>query len=202
MYRLSGRYGAKVVPKIVEREQSRIDLIFEIDEGKPTKINKIIFVGNEHFTSSRLASVILTKETCWYNFFSSDDTYDPDRLNFDKELLRRYYREQGYADFKVDSVVAELDPDDQEFYITYTLDEGKRYRLGDVKVTIELPKLKMECLKEVITIQKGDWFNSKEIEKSIEKLVHLIGEKGFAFVEIEPAFKRNPETCTRCWLYY
>ncbi|MBY0500953.1 MAG: outer membrane protein assembly factor BamA [Alphaproteobacteria bacterium] len=196
MYRLSGRYGAKVEPKIIEREQSRVDLIFEISEGKLTQINKIIFVGNNRFSSSQLGSVILTKESRWYRFFSSDDTYDPDRLSFDKELLRRYYRQHGYADFKVESVVAELDPDEQEFYITYTIDEGQRYRFGHVNIIIELPRLKAQGLKEVITVEKDEWFNSKEIEKTIDKLSGLIGEKGFAFVEIEPKFKRNPETLT------
>ncbi|MDZ4323302.1 MAG: POTRA domain-containing protein, partial [Alphaproteobacteria bacterium] len=87
MYRLSGRYGAKVVPTLVEREQSRVDLIFEITEGSPTRINKIIFVGNDHFSASHLESLIMTKETRWYRFFSSDDTYDPDRLSYEKELL-------------------------------------------------------------------------------------------------------------------
>jgi outer membrane protein insertion porin family len=196
MYRLSGRYGAKVEPKIVEREQNRIDLIFEINEGKLTRINKIIFVGNNQFSASKLESIILTKETHWYRFFSSDDTYDPDRLSYDKELLRRYYHEQGYADFKVDSVVAELDPDNQEFYITYTLDEGKRYQFGNVKVAIELPNLKLDSLQDLITPVKGEWFNSKEIEKTIDKLNTAIGEKGFAFVEIEPKLKRNCENLT------
>jgi outer membrane protein insertion porin family len=196
MYRLSGRYGAKVVPKIVEREQNRVDLIFEISEGNLTRINKIIFVGNNHFSTSRLKSVILTRESRWYRFFSSDDTYDPDRLAYDKELLRRYYHEHGYADFKVDSVVAELDPDEQEFYITYTLDEGPRYCFGDVKLTINLPKLKPDGLNELITLEKGEWFDSKEIERVVDKLNMAIGEKGFAFVEIEPKLNRHPETLT------
>lgn len=194
MYRLTGRYGAKVEPKIIEREQNRIDLVFEIKEGQPTRINKIIFVGNEHFSTSRLESVILTKESHWYRFFSSDDTYDPDRLSFDKELLRRYYHEQGFADFKVDSVVAELDPDAQEFYITYTIDEGPRYKFGDLKITNNLRHLKLENLDKVITFEKGEWFNSKDIEKSMDKLNLAIGEKGFAFVEIEPKLTRCPET--------
>lgn len=196
MYRMMGRYGAKVIPKIVEREQNRVDLIFEITEGKLTRINKIIFVGNERFSASQLQSVVLTQETRWYRFFSNDDNYDPDRLSFDKELLRRYYREHGYADFKVESVVAELDPDEQEFYITYTVNEGKRYRFGDVKITVELPKLKPQGLKENIVIEKGEWFNSKEVEKSIDKITQAISEQGFAFIEIEPKFKRNPETLT------
>lgn len=197
MYRLSGRYGAKVEPKIIEREESRVDLVFEINEGKPTHINKIIFLGNNQFSSGRLQSVIMTKESRWYRFFSTDDTYDPDRLAFDKELLRRYYREHGYADFKVESVVAELDPDDQEFYITYTLNEGPRYRFGDVKVTVQLPKLNPSCLNTgIILFEKGEWFNSKEVEKTVDKLVNAIGEQGFAFVEVEPQFKRNLETLT------
>ncbi|MBS0271237.1 MAG: outer membrane protein assembly factor BamA [Proteobacteria bacterium] len=196
MYRLSGRYGAKVVPKIVEREQSRVDLIFEITEGKPTRINKIIFVGNNHFSTSRLESTILTKESHWYRFFSSDDTYDPDRLSYDKELLRRYYHQHGYADFKVDSVVAELDPDDQEFYITYTLTEGKRYALGDIKIVNKLPNLKLDNMNELVALQTGEWFDSKAIERSVDRLNMAIGEKGFAFVEIEPKLKRNPEALT------
>ncbi len=196
MYRLSGRYGAKVEPKIVEREENRVDLVFEIKEGQLTRINKIIFVGNEHFSSSRLESVILTKESHWYRFFSTDDTYDPDRLAYDKELLRRYYHEQGFADFKVDSVVAELDPDAQEFYITYTISEGKRYKFGTVKITNKLPRLKVGGLHELITIEKDEWFNSKEVEKSIDKLNLAIGEKGFAFVEIEPKFHRCSKTLT------
>ncbi len=196
MYRLSGRYGAKVEPKIVEREQNRVDLIFEINEGSLTRINKIIFVGNHRFSLSRLKSVILTRESRWYRFFSSDDTYDPDRLAYDKELLRRYYHHHGYADFKVDSVVAELDPDAQEFYITYTLDEGAKYCFGEVKLTINLPKLKPDGLKELITLEKGEDFDSKEIERVVDKLNMAIGERGFAFVEIEPKLKRHPETLT------
>jgi outer membrane protein insertion porin family len=196
MYRLSGRYGAKVEPKIIELEQSRVDLIFEITEGKPTRINKIIFVGNNTFSASRLETVIMTKESRWWRFFSTDDTYDPDRLAFDKELLRRYYRQQGYADFKVESVVAELDPDEQEFYITYTLDEGPRYLFGDVTVTILIPKLQRGCLNDVITFEKGEWFNSKEVETTVDKLITAIGERGYGFVEIEPKFKRNPKTLT------
>lgn len=196
MYRLSGRYGAKVEPKIIEREENRVDLIFEITEGKLTRINKIIFVNNSHFSSSKLASIILTKETRWYRFFSSDDTYDPDRLSFDKELLRRYYHEQGFADFKVDSVVAELDPDEQEFYITYTLNEGKRYKFGNVTVTVNLRGLEAPGLKKHITVEEGNWFDSREIERIGDRMTMAIGEKGFAFVEIEPKIKRNNETLT------
>jgi outer membrane protein insertion porin family len=196
MYRVSGRYGAKVEPKIIEREQNRVDLIFEVTEGRTTRVHKIIFVGNERFSSSRLESIILTKESRWYRFFSTDDNYDPDRLAYDKELLRKYYYEQGYVDFKVCSTVAELDPDSQEFYITYTVEEGKRYQFGDVKISVDLPKVKLQGLQELVEIKKGDWFNSREVEKTIDKLNTCIGEQGFAFLEIEPKLKRNTDLCT------
>jgi outer membrane protein insertion porin family len=196
MYRLSGRYGAKVEPKIIEREQNRVDLIFEITEGQPTKINKIIFVGNNRFSASRLESVILTKETRWYRFFSSDDTYDKDRLAYDNELLRKFYYEQGYADFKVNSTVAELDPETQEFYITYTIDEGNRYQFGNVKLTVQLPKVQLQGLQDLISFEQGEYFNSKAVEKTIDRLNTAIGEQGYAFIEIEPKLKRNPELCT------
>lgn len=196
MYRLSGRYGARVEPKIVEREQNRVDVVFEITEGKATQINKIIFVGNCSFSDSRLESVILTKESRWYRFMSSDDLYDPDRLSYDKELLRKYYYEQGYVDFKVTSTVAELDPDCQEFYITYTLSEGKRYQLGNVCLKVELCKADQQWLQSLVNLKTGDWFNSRDVERTIDKLNAAIGERGFAFVEIEPKLHRNPETCT------
>ena len=196
MYRLSGRYGAKVEPKVVEREQNRVDLVFEINEGKPTHINKIIFVGNKQFSNSRLERVIMTKESHWYRFFSTDDTYDPDRLSFDKELLRRYYNEHGYADFTVESAVAELDPDDQEFYVTYTLNEGQPYTFGDVKVTVNLPNITCGGMDQLVTFEKGDCFSSKEVERTVEGLTISLGEKGYAFVEIEPRLKRNPKTMT------
>ncbi len=191
MYRLSGRYGAKVVPKIVELEENRVDLVFEIKEGNLTKVQKIIFVGNDRFSDSTLESVIMTRESSWYRFFSSDDTYDPDRLAYDKELLRRYYHEHGYADFKIDSVVAELEPDDQEFYITYTLTEGKRYRFGDIKTTVNLPRFKPCDLQGLITFHKGDWFNSRDVEKTIDALNKALGEKGYAFIDIQPKVTRN-----------
>ncbi|MBA3813645.1 MAG: outer membrane protein assembly factor BamA [Alphaproteobacteria bacterium] len=195
MYRVSGRYGAKVEPKIIEREQNRVDLVFEVTEGKATRVHKIIFVGNQRFSASRLESIILTKETRWYRFFSTDDNYDPDRLAYDKELLRKYYYEQGYVDFKVCSTVAELDPDTQEFYITYTIEEGKRYQFGEVKIKVDLPKMKLQGLDSLVTVGKGDWFNSREVEKIIDTLNTTIGEQGFAFIEIEPKLKRNPTTC-------
>lgn len=196
IYRLSGRYGAKIEPKIVEREQNRVDLVFEIDEGKTTRIDRIIFVGNHRFSESRLESVIMTKETRWYRFFTSDDTYDPDRMAYDRELLRKYYLNNGYADFKVVSVVAELDPDSQDFYITYTMDEGEVYEFGDVKIVNNLPKFDASKLEGEITFSQGDTYNLREVEKTIDNLNRSVGDQGFAFIDIEPKADKDPKTHT------
>ena len=196
IYRLSGRYGAKVEPKIVERAQNRVDLVFEIEEGKPTRIDRIIFVGNQRFSESRLESIIMTKETRWYRFFTTDDTYDPDRMAYDRELLRKYYLNNGFADFKVISVVAELDSDSQDFYITYTLDEGEVYTFGDVKIINNLSKFDASQLNNEITFSPGDTYRLRDVEKTIDNLNRAVGDQGFAFIEIEPKAEKDPKTHT------
>ncbi len=115
IYRRSGRFAAKVEPKVIQLPQNRVDLVFEIKEGPLTEIRRITFIGNDVFSDSDLRSVVRTKESAWYRFLSSDDSYDPDRLTFDRELLRRYYLTKGYADFRVLSAIAELAPDREGF---------------------------------------------------------------------------------------
>lgn len=194
MYRLKGHFAAIVTPKIIDRDQNRVDVVLEITEGTATKVSKIFFVGNKHFSEGKLEESIQTKESRWYRFFSNDDNYDPDRVAYDKELLRLFYLEHGYADFKVKSVVAELTPDKKEFFITYTLDEGSRYEFSSVDVASKIPKVDPKTLKGVVKIQKGDWFNNKEIEKSVDALTHELGKQGYAFVEINPNVVKDPQT--------
>ena len=122
LYRRTGRFAATVEPKIIQLPQNRVDLIFEIDEGQPTGIRRISFVGNREYSDRALRGIIQTTETRWYQFLSSNDTYDPDRLTFDRELLRRHYLRNGFADFRVVSAVAELTPDRKDFFITFTID--------------------------------------------------------------------------------
>ena len=119
LYRLSGRFAAQVVPKIIRRDQNRVNLVFEIDEGPLSKIRNISFIGNKNFSDSELATVINTREYAFWKILTSTDTYDPDRLSYDRELLRRFYLNKGYVDFKVLSAVAELTPDQKDFVITF-----------------------------------------------------------------------------------
>ena len=138
IYRRGGRYSAQVNPKVIQLDQNRIDLVYEIQEGPVAKVRKIAFIGNDNFTGETLSKIIRTEETRWYKFLTSDDKYDPERLQYDQELLRRFYTSQGFADFQVKSAVAELSPAKDAFYITFTLDEGKKYQFGTVTINSAL----------------------------------------------------------------
>jgi outer membrane protein insertion porin family len=196
LYRRSGRFGATVEPKIVQLPQNRVDLIFEIVEGATTGVRRITFIGNKHFSDSTLKETIATKESRWYRFLSSSDTYDPDRVTYDRELLRRYYLSRGYADFRVVSAVAELAPDRKQFYITFTIEEGEQYRFGKVDLVTSLKALDPNALKPLLTIHEGEIYNVNKIDNSIDALVYAAGTKGYAFVDVHPRVKRDREART------
>lgn len=194
LYRQSGRFAATVDPKIISLPQNRVDVVFEINEGPITTVETIRFVGNKAFDDGDLREVIRTKQSRWWRFLSSDDTYDPDRLALDRDLLRRFYLSKGYVDFRVDSTIAELSPDRREFIVTFTVEEGERYRIGSVKVASSLPGLDAEKIKKDVTLQEGDWYDANQVEKSIERLSDSAGTLGYAFVEVRPRIERNRET--------
>ncbi len=194
LYRRSGRFAATVEPKVIELPQNRVDLVFEISEGKLTSVRNIRFVGNKQFDDSRLRDIIRTKETRWYRFLSGDDTYDPDRLTFDRELLRRFYLSKGYADLKVVSAVAELTPNREDFFITFTVEEGARYRFGEIGIEANLRGLDSESVRQTLEIEEGKWFDSSKLDKTIDDLTETVGTLGYAFVEIRPRIDRNRET--------
>ena len=196
LYRRSGRFAATVEPKVIELEQNRVDLAFEINEGPVTGIKSINFVGNRVFSDGRLREEIATSESSFWNFLSSSDTYDPDRLTFDRELLRRFYLSEGYADFRVVSVVAELTPDREGFIVTFTLEEGPRYRFGLIDITTTLRNLDPEALREDLTVEEGDWYDASAIEESIDNLTERVGTLGYAFVDIRPRADRDREALT------
>jgi outer membrane protein insertion porin family len=196
VYRRSGRFAATVDPKVVQLPQNRVDLIFEINEGPTTGIRKIDFIGNRAFSDSRLQDAIVTKQSRWYRFLSSDDIYDPDRLTLDREQLRKFYLARGYADFRVVSAVAELTEDRKDFFVTFTVDEGERYRFGEIDLTTTLRNLDPAELKPLITTRTGDVYNADEVENTIERLTFALGQRGYAFVDIRPRVERNRENLT------
>lgn len=193
VYRRNGRFAATIEPKLIELPQNRVDVVFEIDEGARTGIGRIVFVGNKRFSDSALRGVIQTAESRWYRFLSSDDNYDPDRVTYDREQLRRHYLKNGYADFRVQSAVAELSPDKDAFFLTFTVDEGERYKFSDIKITSSIPNLDPERLNQHLTVETGDWYNADKVEDIVTKLTDELGNLGYAFVEIEPVPKRDRE---------
>ncbi|MEX2643253.1 MAG: outer membrane protein assembly factor BamA, partial [Acetobacterales bacterium] len=157
------------------------------------EVRRINFVGNRVYSDGRLRSEILTSESAWWRFLSTSDNYDPDRLAFDQERLRRFYLGNGYADFEVRSVVAELSPVEKNFFITFTVNEGPRYKVGKVDVTSAIPDLAAESVAPVVEIESGDWYDSEKVEEAIESLTDAVGNQGYAFVDIRPEVQRNAE---------
>ena len=191
MYRHSGRFAATVEPKIVQLDQNRVDLIFEINEGPGTFVKRINFVGNKVFSEKTLQESIQTREERWYRFMSSDDTYDPDRVNYDRDQLRKFYLRNGYGDFRVSSAVAELTPDREGFYITFTVEEGARYKYGNTVIKANLKDVKTDDLTKLLLGRTGAWYNGDEVEKNVQNLTDALGTRGFAFVDVRPLMKRD-----------
>ena len=196
IYRRGGRYNATVEPKIIRLEQGRVDLVFEINEGDVTGIKRITFIGNEHFSDGSLRGKIKTVESAWWRFLSSDDRFDPDRLNLDRELLRKYYLSRGYADFRVDSAVAELSPSRDGFFVTFTIHEGERYKYGKIDVTSRFQGLDVDTLKGYLLMQEGEWYDADEVDKTQTAMADAVGTLGYAFVDVRPNIRRNRDQLT------
>ena len=190
-YRATGRFNVRVEPKVVQLPQNRVDLIFEISEGPLSHIGAVTFVGNRRFSDGDLRDVIATKEHAWWAFLATGDTYDPDRVTYDRELLREHYLRQGFADFRVLSAVAELAPDGQNFLVTFTLDEGVRYRIGEIAVESDIANVDLDRLRALADTKAGAVYDVRDVNRSITAMTEYLGTLGFAFVEIRPQIKRR-----------
>ncbi|MCL6740302.1 outer membrane protein assembly factor BamA [Sphingomonas sp. RB56-2] len=194
LYRRQGRFAATVEPKIVQLDQNRVDLIFEISEGDKSKVRAINIIGNQEYSDGRLRKEMFTKEAGGLlGILKSNDSYDPDRLAADQQKLRAFYLTQGYADFRVVSALAELTPDREDFIITYVIEEGPRYKFGTVEAESELRDFPAEYIKAAVQIKPGSWFNAKQVEDATTGLNELAGLRGYAFADVSPNFDRDAE---------
>ena len=194
LYKRSGRFAATVEPKIVQLDQNRVDLIFEINEGPVSKVRAINIIGNDQYSDDRLRKEMYTRETGGLlGFFRSSDSYDPDRLAADQQKLRAFYLTEGYADFRVVSALAELTPDRRDFVITYVVEEGQRYKFGTVDTESSLRDLNTEVLQRFVRLRPGDWFNAKAVEDTVTGLNEVAGAQGYAFADIVPTYDRDAE---------
>lgn len=193
LYKRQGRFAAQVEPKMVQLPQNRVDVVFEINEGPKSKVRQINILGNEKFSDGELRGEMVTKQARITSFFSSNTSYDPDRLAFDQQKLRQFYLTQGYADFRVVSAVAELTPDQRDFIITYVVEEGQRYTFGEVKVDSQLRDFDSDAMSANLPMKDGDFYNAKSVEDTVEQLTELAGRFGYAFADVQPRFKRDPD---------
>jgi outer membrane protein insertion porin family len=196
IYKRTGYYSATVDPKIIPLDQNRVNLAYEINESGKTAVRSINFVGNTKFTDDALREVISTKQSRWYRFLASDDNYDEDRVKYDEELLRKFYLSKGYADFKVEAAAAELSPDQKDFFMTYTIDEGDRYKVGKVNLENRLTALDPNTITGFVKTTPGEWYNANQIEDSIIGMTDYLADHQFAFVDIKPQIQVNREQRT------
>ena len=194
LYKRGGRFAATVEPKIVQLDQNRVDLVFEIVEGPTSKVRAINIIGNEQYGDGRLRKEMYTKEAGGIlGILKSNDSYDPDRLAADQQKLRAFYLTEGYADFRVVSALAELTPDRRDFVITYVVEEGPRYKFGTIEAESSIRDLSKETIESYIKLRPGDWFNAKAVEDVVSGLSEIAGTQGYAFADINPAYDRDPE---------
>jgi outer membrane protein insertion porin family len=196
LYKRQGRFAASVEPQMVQLSQNRVDIVFEITEGPKSKVRAINIIGNEQFSDGDLKDEMVTQEAGLLKIFSSGTSYDPDRLAFDQQKLRQFYLTQGYADFRVVSAVAELTPDQRDFIITYVVEEGERYKFGEVDVESQIRDFNSEALTASLPMTAGDWYNAKLVEDTVERLQETAGAFGYAFANVQPQFQRSRQNLT------
>lgn len=196
IYKKSGRFTVAVSSQIEQQENNRVKVIFNIKEGPKTGVRKIVFVGNDHYTNSELRSLVLTKESRWFRFLESNDTYDPDRIEVDKHLLKQFYNSVGYADFKVLSVTADLDPTREGFTLTFSIDEGDKYSFGKIYSVNKIANIDNSEIDRFIKNETGNTFNLTRMERLCEKITSYLGGKGYPQVDVYPETIINNETKT------
>ncbi|HEY0115463.1 MAG TPA: outer membrane protein assembly factor BamA, partial [Allosphingosinicella sp.] len=197
LYRRQGRFAARVEPQIVQLDQNRVDVVFEVEEGPRSRVRQINIIGNQAFSDGQLQGEMTTREASLLGFIGGgNDTYDPDRLAFDQAKLRLFYLTNGYADFRVVSAVAELTPDRRDFIITYVVEEGDRYKFGPVVVESNIRDFRSEQLTAVLPMRQGDWYNAKQVEDTVTRFNELAGLFGYAFADVQPQFRRDRESRT------
>jgi outer membrane protein insertion porin family len=196
IYQRTGRFDISVTPKIIELPNNRVDLVFEIREGEKTGVKDLRFVGAQAFSHGRLKEVIKTSQSSWLSFLQTTDIYDPDRVEADRDLLRRFYLKHGYADVRIVSAVGEYDPNIKGFIVTFTIDEGSQYRVGTVEVLSNVRAIDPAVLRSQLKLSAGSVYNADLVEKSVEAMTIQAARQGYAFANVRPRGERNFEAKT------
>jgi outer membrane protein insertion porin family len=189
-YRAIGRFEAEVTAKTIARGEGRLDLVFQINEGEKTGVKRIAFAGNRSFRDDRLRSVIKTTESGWFAFLKTSDVYDPDRIESDSDLLRRFYLKNGFADVRVTADGA-YDANAKGFTVTFSIDEGERFRLGAIAITSRVEGLDGAALRSIVALAPGAVFDGEAVDKAADGLTIALGQRGYPFAAVRPHLVRN-----------
>src|SRR5581483_9844641 len=201
IYQRSGRFDVTVVPQIIERPNNRVDLIFVVNEGEKTGVKSIIFVGNKSYSAFRLKEVIKTSESNFLSFMQTTDVYDPDRVEADRDLIRRFYLKHGFADVQVVSATAEYDPAKKGFIITFTIEEGPIYHFGKIDIQSNVHAIDSQSLRPILQTHQGDTYNGEAVEKTVEDVTISVARHGYPFATVRPRGDRDPQTRTLSLTY-
>jgi outer membrane protein insertion porin family len=191
IYRHTGRFDVHVNPQIIDQPNNRVDLVFEIVEGTKTGVKSIDFVGNVAFSSYRLKDIIKTRESNLLSFLGNADIYDPDRVEADRDLIRRFYLKHGYADVQVVAALTEYDPDKKGFLVTFKIEEGQQYTVGSVKFESSIATFDGNSLASISRVHVGSTYNVESLEKSVEEMQIEASRRGYAFAVVHPRGDRN-----------
>jgi outer membrane protein insertion porin family len=196
IYQRNGRFDVSVVPKIIDRPNNRVDLVFEINEGEKTGIKSLIFVGNKAYSAWRLKEVIKTSESTFLSFLQTTDVYDPDRIEADRDLIRRFYLKHGYADVQVVSATGVYDPAKKGFVVTFTIEEGALYHFGAVDIQSNVRLVSGQSLRPILRMGAGQIYNGEAVEKTVEEMTIELARRGYPFGQVRPRGDRNPSART------
>lgn len=191
IYRRSGRSDVKIEAQTSSLANGRVDVTFQIEEGKKTKIRTIDFVGNEAYSDGRLRDEMTTTRSNFLSFLKTSDVYDPDRLNADLELVRRFYMNHGYADFRVVDSQVDFDEVGNAYNITITVEEGAKYEFGAVEIESSVPDVNADSLRRLLQTKAGRTYDASAVDKTVEDLSIEVATRGYAFARVRPRGARD-----------
>ena len=189
LYQRSGRLSTEIIPKVELLDNNRINLTYEITESDIAEVSKIIILGNEVFTSSKIKSIMKTKEKTFLRFLSSADRYDPDKLEYDKQLVTDFYNSNGYPEFRFVSAIAQLSINKNDFEIILSVNEGDKFNFGEIEVNNKLDKINSDSIYNQISFKTGDLYNASKIKDSVKQIKNFAELSGYTFIEINPSLK-------------
>ena len=196
LYQRKGYFGTKINPKKIALDDNRVNIVYEITEGHPTYIRDIKFEGNKKFRSKDLRGAILSREHAWWRIMTQFDVFDEDRILYDQQMLRQFYLRNGYVDFQVKSANGVFTPDREYYSVTFVVDEGPQYKIGNVTIDNPFPDVPDKVLHDVLKISKKQVYNIDKVEETITSLRGAIAEYGYAFITVEPVPVKHDDTRT------